>query len=256
MKILFSGYSYHTNGYYASYKSGMDAYLIRLQTEGECKAIIKGKTVVIEKGDVILVGPYDHYELIIQEGQKSGDYHLICTGEWMDTWYNASPKPSICRIDLDEKLLSIWRYIIAEERKPSSEKNTKISNYLLCALCLSLERAITEKSPSSNRPYVVTRMMRYIEEHATTPSLRVEDVANHAALSVSRSIHLFKAHVSKTIMEYAQEIRLSTAVDQMRYTTLTLENIAHNCGFGTYSYFHRVFKKQYGVAPGVYRNRD
>jgi AraC family transcriptional regulator of arabinose operon len=55
------------------------------------------------------------------------------------------------------------------------------------------------------------------------------------------------------MMEYAQEVRLSAAMERMKYTTMTLEQIAESCGFGAYPYFHKVFKKKYGVAPGAYR---
>jgi AraC family transcriptional regulator of arabinose operon len=58
------------------------------------------------------------------------------------------------------------------------------------------------------------------------------------------------------MMEYVQEIRLSAAIERMKYTTMTLEQIAVDCGFGTYPYFHKVFKKKYGMAPGAYRRME
>ncbi|MBM7570813.1 AraC family transcriptional regulator [Aquibacillus albus] len=255
MKIGFCGYSYHTQGY-SSFTSRLDAYLFRLQTEGVCEAVVKGKKIVIEKGDLLLVKPGDQYELLIEEGQNSGDYHLFCEGDWIDKWWERNTKPTVARIDLDEKLLALWRHLIAEDRRPPSEKSEELSQNLLRALCLTFEQMINEKAPSFSRPYVVTRMMRYIEEHATASTFKVEEVARDAKLSVSRSVHLFKNHVGKTMLEYAQEIRMKTAIDQMKYTTMTLDRIAENCGFGTYSYFHRVFKKQYGVAPGKYRRLE
>jgi AraC family transcriptional regulator of arabinose operon len=209
----------------------------------------------VEKGDLLLIKPGDHYELLVTAGQNSGDYHLVCEGAWVDEWWKRSEKPDISRIDLDEKLLSLWRHIMIEKRRPASSQNEELAGYLLRALCLSLERAVNETVPSFNQPYPVTRMMRYIEEHATT-AFKVEDVAQYAGLSVSRSVHLFKNSIGKTMMEYAQEIRLSSAIEQMKYTTLTLEQIAEDCGFGTYPYFHRVFKKKYGVAPGAYRRLE
>lgn len=141
-----------------------------------------------------------------------------------------------------------------EKRRPETSQNDELTDYLMRSLCLSLERAITETVPSSNRPYTVTRMMRYIEEHATT-ELKVKDVARHAGLSVSRSVHLFKSSVGNTMIEYAQEIRLSAAIERMKYTSLTLEQIAEDCGFGSYPYFHKVFKKKFGTAPGIYRRQ-
>ncbi|MFX3623118.1 MAG: helix-turn-helix domain-containing protein [Ectobacillus sp.] len=258
--IFFCGYSYHTQRFYSQHKSGFPAYLFRLQTEGFCEVIAKGSKMALEKGDLLLLEPGEYYELLIGERQNnskdshvfSGDYHLACEGAWIDQWWSSSAKPVVSRIDLDEKLLSLWRHIISEERRPAFEKNKELTGYLLRALCLSLERAVNETASAFSRPHAVTRMMRYIEEHATT-ALKVEDVARHAALSVSRAVHLFKNSVGKTMVEYAQEVRLSAAIDRMKYTTMTLEQIAEDCGFGAYPYFHKVFKKKYGVAPGAYR---
>jgi len=253
--ILFCGYSYHTNGYHSQYISGYPIYLFRLQTEGVCEVVVKGRKMAIEKGDLLLIKPGDHYELHVQAGQNSGDYHVGCEGTWIDEWWNRSEKPDVSRIDPDEKLLSLWHQIIIEKRRPVASQNDELNDYLLRALCLSLERAIGETDSAFSHPYPVTRMMRYIEEHATLP-FKVEEVAQHAGLSVSRSIHLFKSSVGKTMMEYAQEIRLSAAIERMKYTALTLEQIAIDCGFGSYPYFHRVFKKKFGIAPGMYRRNE
>ncbi|MBM7650808.1 AraC family transcriptional regulator [Neobacillus cucumis] len=253
--ILFCGYSYHTKGYHSQYKAGYPSYLFRLQTEGICEVVVKGIKIKLQKGDLLLIKPGDHYELLVLDDQISGDYHIGCEGTWLDEWWNRSDKPPISHIDLDEKLLVLWRQIMMEKRRPDSNQNEELTEYLFRALCLTLERAVSETVPSYHYPYPVTRMMRYIEEHATT-AFKVEDVAKHAGLSVSRSVHLFKSSVGKTIMEYTQEIRLAAALERMKYTTHTLEQIAEDCGFGTYPYFHRVFKKKYGVAPGMYRRME
>ena len=250
--IFFCGYSYHTQQFHSQHKSGFPVYLFRLQTEGICEVVAKGRRMELKKGDLLLIQPGDHYELFVKERQNSGDYHLACEGAWVEEWWNRSAKPTVSRIDLDEKLLSLWRYIIVEKRRPPSQENEELTEYLLRSLCLSLERTINETAPSFSYPYTVTRMMRYIEEHATAV-FKVEEVAQHAGLSVSRSVHLFKKSVGKTMMEYAQEVRLSAAMERMKYTTMTLEQIAENCGFGAYPYFHKVFKKKYGVAPGAYK---
>ncbi|MEH7335002.1 AraC family transcriptional regulator [Neobacillus drentensis] len=253
--IYFCGYSYHTNGYHSQHKSGYPSYLFRLQTEGNCEVVVKGKKRNLEKGDLLLIKPGDHYELLVKAGQNSGDFHLVCEGTWVNQWWSRSAKPEVSRIDLDEKLIALWRNIMIEKRRPSSSQNEELTGYLLRALCLSLERAVNETVPTVNLPYTVTRMMRYIEEHATTP-FKIEDVARHAGLSVSRSVHLFKISVGKTMMEYTLEIRLSAGIERMKYTTMSLEQIAVDCGFGSYPYFHKVFKKKYGIAPGAFRRKE
>jgi AraC family transcriptional regulator of arabinose operon len=258
--ILFCGYSYHSQRFYTQHKNGVPAYLFRLQTEGRCEVTANGKKIDTRPGSLLLLKPGDTYELQIEESENgvkgpfvsSGDYHLMCEGCWIDEWWNRSSKSLASRIDPDERLLALWRQLMVEKRRSSSENNEELTDYLLRALCLHLERAVKETSPAFSQPNAVIRMQRFIEEHATS-TFKVEDAAQQAGLSVSRAVHLFKDSFGKTMLEYAHEIRLSAALEQMRYTAMTLDQIAESCGFGAYPYFHRVFKRNYGVAPGEYR---
>jgi len=103
-------------------------------------------------------------------------------------------------------------------------------------------------------PFAVLRLKRFIEENATE-KFKIEDAARYADLSVSRAVYLFKEHTGRTMMEYATEIRLTAALESMKYTLMNLDQIAENCGFGEYSYFHKVFKQRYGLSPGAFRKR-
>ncbi|TXC90542.1 AraC family transcriptional regulator [Metabacillus litoralis] len=255
INIVLCSFSYHTRKFHSIDHAGFDDYLFRLQTEGSCQITVNNKKYTIEKGDLLLLKPKEQYELNIEEGQNSGDYYIFCRGSWIDNWWHHSKKPTVSRIKLDDKILNLWRYLIIEEQRPSSEQDKNLNDYLMKALCLLLERYVNETTIVFNRPPAVTRMMRYIEERALSP-LKIEEVAKHVELSVSRASFLFKNSVGKTMIKYTQEIRLSSALDQMKYTSKSLEQIAVNCGFGSYPYFHKVFKKTYGVSPGIYRREE
>ncbi|MBP3950280.1 AraC family transcriptional regulator [Bacillus suaedae] len=252
LSIGLCSFSFHSKKFYSLNKNGVTNYLFRLQTEGSCEIDVNGTRTAIEKGDLLLLKPGEQYNLRIEDDQNSGDYFLFCSGEWIEEWWNRSNKPTISRIHIDEKVLLLWRQIIIEERRPIAEKSQELISYLLQALCVSLERAVTETRPVFNRPPVVTQMMRFIEENALT-AFKIEDVARHVNLSVSRAVHLFKSSVGKTMIEYSLDIQLSSAIDQMKYTSLSLGQIADNCGFGSYPYFHKIFKRTYQMSPGVYR---
>ncbi|MCQ6559798.1 helix-turn-helix transcriptional regulator [Paenibacillus mendelii] len=260
--VLSCGYSYHTQRFDDQHNNGLTSYLFRLQTEGRSEAVIQGRRLSLQPGDLLLLDPGSTYELHVKEhtnaGREasiaSGDYYIHCEGEWIDEWWARSSKPSLAHIDPDEKLLGLWRHLIVEKRRQPGSEDHELSDYLLRTLCLYLERAVTETQvPSARPPFAVLRMKRYIEENATT-RFKIEDAARYAGLSTSRSVHLFKQHAGMTMMTYATEVRLSAALERMKYTSMTLHQIAENCGFGEYSYFHKVFKQQYGIAPGVYRD--
>lgn len=259
--LLVCDYSFHSERFYMTYKNGSPHYLFRLQTEGAARVFVQDRWTAVEAGDLLLIKPGDAYSLLIEEATNaagrgtavhSGDYYLYCEGAWIDDWWRRSDKPAIARIDPDEKLISLWQQLILEKRRPAAVESSELTEYLLRALCLYLERAITETAPEQGHSFTAVRMKRYIEEHATR-TFKVEEVAQHARLSVSRAVHLFKECFGQTMMEYALELRLAAAVEKMTYTSMTLEQIAQMCGFGGYSYFHRVFKEAYGVAPGQFR---
>lgn len=253
MRIGFCGYSYHDKTFQTTHKSRLSAYLFRLQVEGKAQVKIKNKYHMVQKGSLVIVKPHEEYELFVSDNEPSGDFNVYCEGEWINEKFSVAP--SISTIYMEDSLLELWNQLIIEERKPNKEKNSELSYHLLSALLLSLERSLNRKGREVHRPYIVTKMMRYIEINAIKQDFQLSDVAEECNLSVSRCAHLFKEHVQQTIIDYAQSIRLTAAINQMKYTTMTLENIALNCGFSSYSYFHRVFKKHFHQSPREYRSK-
>jgi AraC family transcriptional regulator of arabinose operon len=259
IELLTCGYSFHMERFYST-KGRLPSFLFRLQTEGNCEAMVEGSFRAIAAGDLLMYQPGDMYELRVEEQWNdpnakiaSGDYFLFCRGDWIENWWSRSHKPACSRIGLDDKLIILWRQLILEKLR-MEEADPELMGYLLRALCINLERAASETASRQGRPFTGTRMKRYIEAHASV-TFKVHDVASHVGLSVSRALHLFKEYFGKTMIEYAQEVRLSSAVERMQYSAMTLEQISESCGFGSYPYFHRVFKQKHGITPKLYRQK-
>lgn len=259
LRLHACAYSFHTLPFKSSF-TPPPFYLFRLQVVGSCRALVDGKMCPIEPGDLLIYRPGEPYHLAVEEvnGQiESGDYYLLCEGSWVEAWWQSQPRQTQQRIHLDAGVLSLWQQLSMEQHRIVQD-NPELIRHLLCALCLSLDRlsaeAVSRQDVPGRSNALVLRMKRYINENALKP-LRVEDVANFAGLSISRAVHLFKASTGYTIIHYAQEIRLSNALERIRYTDLSLENIAGSCGFGTYSYFHKVFKAKYCISPKEIRSR-
>jgi AraC family transcriptional regulator of arabinose operon len=252
-------YSLHPQPFRQHYRNGLDTYVIRLQAEGEAEALIEGSYVAVLPGDLMLFQPGELYDLRIGEKESplgvSGDYYVMCTGSLVDEWWARQPRPKKTRIAADGKILGVWQQLILEKRRLDGG-SAAILEALLLALCLLLDRAIAE-APATASPsaLLALKMKSYIEEHAAQP-LRLEEVASHVGLSVTRAVHLFKERHRISILQYASQIRLAMALRLMESSQLTLEVIAEECGFGSYTYFHRVFREHYGVAPGQYRSRS
>ena len=260
-EVLACGYSYHNSAFFQC-AHPLDSYLIRVQTSGKSTAVVNGNELLFETGDLLLAKKGMKYELRIgkiTDGHKtsqdvsSSDFYLLCDGKWIENWWQRSKRPLHCNIELHENVLFLWRQLIDEKNKAGND-HAELQSYLLRTLCLYLDKAVNETFERNNSSFTASRIKRYIERHACK-TFKVADAAAYVGLSVSRSSRLFKQYYNKTIMQYALEYRLQNTVDRMKHTTMTLEEIADSCGFGSYTFFHKSFKARYGLSPTEFRNQ-
>jgi AraC family transcriptional regulator, arabinose operon regulatory protein len=245
-----------------SERQGLQTYLFRIQTEGHCEAWIHDRLEPVVPGDLLMFGPGEPYELRVgipappQGKIHSTDYFIMCQGPWLDEWWSErQAKSTKTYIGLDESWISLWRQIILEKRR-IRDADSIIAEHLLRLLCLTLDRAIKERttaSPSS-RSYVAYRLKHYVERHAIEP-FTLEEAAESVDMSVSRASHLFKDTFGQSIIDYAIEVRLSLACERIRFSSMTLEQVAETTGFHSYSYFHRMFRARMGISPKRYREQ-
>jgi AraC family transcriptional regulator of arabinose operon len=263
-EVLDAGYSCHTKPFYVATKRGLRSYLIRFQIEGFCQVIVNGEQMRLGPGDLLLCKPKDQYELRVEaETQQngnvevmSGDYYFFCRGSWLEEWWKRSAKPPLVKLPISETALHLCRQTILEHRRGKGIAK-EMAEYYMRLLFLTIERAISEHRPAPGigKSFLAYEMKSYIEEHALSP-IKLEDVANHVDLSVSRAVHLYKAMFGQTIMQYVQQIRLSVARERILFSKMSLEQIAETSGFNSYTYFYRVFRARYGVSPKEYRRNE
>ena len=106
-EIMDCGYSYHSQPFQTGFPEGLKTYLFRFQTEGCCEALVDGRMQRIEAGDLLLFKPGDNYDLNVTEMQtklnspetsiSSGDYYVLCSGQWLDEWWGRKERPGLLR---------------------------------------------------------------------------------------------------------------------------------------------------------------
>ncbi|MGN7453314.1 helix-turn-helix domain-containing protein [Paenibacillus pasadenensis] len=256
--LLICDYSSHYKPFLHDVRSGLQHYLFRLQAEGTCEVASGGVSYRLAGGDLLLLRPGDDYHLSVSEPARkgrlsSGDYYLFCHGPWIDAWWSRKERPTVSRVGADEQLITLWRSLLLEKRRHALDEDAELKDALLRSLCLYIDRAIAESAPSGTPGTAALKIKRFIEERAFS-TFKLEEAARHAGLSLSRAVRLFKEQFGKTMIQYAIEIRLQAAVEQIKYGELKLERIAKACGFASYSYFHRVFRTHFGLSPLEYRS--
>ncbi len=86
--------------------------------------------------------------------------------------------------------------------------------------------------------------------------LTVELIADTVQLGLVQFRKLFKQAIGQGPKNYLAQYRLKQAAQRLRTTTTSVKQIAYATGFADPHYFHLVFRKQFGITPTTYRQRN
>ena len=161
-------------------------------------------------------------------------------------------------ISWQAKALSIIKQIIAVQDCTSSSELA--TSYLLQMLWLEIyENAdikytkdhINESVSSQAR---LQLMMQYIHQNYIR-DISLGDIAEHAKISKSTVLNLFRRYLHITPINYLINYRLNEAAHLLTKTEKKINTIAYETGFNNVDYFCRLFKKHYQLTPTEYRKK-
>lgn len=136
----------------------------------------------------------------------------------------------------------------------NKEKNTRNINQITMGLLFLQLMEHTDKLNTSSNSFehkTLFIILQYIEEHYRDGELkRLAQRLKYDDYTMSRMI---KKLTGKTYTELVQMKRMRQAAFLLASTKLTVLDISLAVGYDNISYFHRIFKKQYGISPRQYR---
>jgi AraC-like DNA-binding protein len=94
----------------------------------------------------------------------------------------------------------------------------------------------------------IARAIAWLRAHFASP-LRIEELAEHAGMSVSSFHHHFKSITAMTPVQYQKQLRLHEARRLMLAEGLDVGNAGHRVGYQSPSQFSREYSRLYGVSP-------
>lgn len=93
--------------------------------------------------------------------------------------------------------------------------------------------------------------IQYIKSHFHL-TITLEDVAKEVYMHPNYFSTLFKKTYGTNFVEYTNALKIAMAVELMKSTDLSIQEIASKCGFKTISNFYKVFKERYDISPAKY----
>ncbi len=92
----------------------------------------------------------------------------------------------------------------------------------------------------------------FIDRNFTT-DIAVKDVVRMLLMDRTYISREFKRLAGTSMQSYIQDKRMAKACEFLRYSEMTINEIASSVGFRDYATFARLFKSKTGAAPGTWR---
>lgn len=195
------------------------------------------------------------------------DGHRVCVS-WFHYWDYIERFPHV-----DENLLVADRLFAIDGRRITCSGGRASIDVAAAILQRHIDVATVQKAlrillvedaqrPSAPQPHPpgtepvthprVRRVVHLMEQHIGRP-LSMEELADRVEVSVRQLQRLFKTQTGESPLAYARRMRLKTAAWLLTDSDRTVADIAATCGFSDASHMGREFRREYGVAPNVYR---
>jgi len=104
----------------------------------------------------------------------------------------------------------------------------------------------------SSEVKLINKIVQYIDEKLNNPELSVEELSKHVGMSRGSLYHKLLEITGLTPIEYIRSVKLERAIELLEKSDYNVAQIAYMTGFGTPSYFSRLFKSQFNILPSEY----
>lgn len=233
---------------------------------GEVYAEVGGKNYVVNCGKAMLITPFVTHAyhssadcvafVAVFSGNRIEDFSRLITGKVPDSpIFTLAP----------ETLAYLEKFVIFPEQTPnariySDDKQAirvdkpddfrlKAVLYAVCSDFLSAVTLVTGTADYS----LFRSMLDYIEENYAE-DVTLADMASALGYDYRYVSRLFSKNFSVGFKTLVNQYRVDRAVALIRETTLSLSEVALDCGFQSIRTFNRAFKNITGVTPSELRN--
>lgn len=99
------------------------------------------------------------------------------------------------------------------------------------------------------------KIVSYADTHYTDGNLSVGTLAEEIGLSPIMASKIYRRYSQNSLLDYINYKRIEASKKLLVDSSLTLEEVALQCGFGSTKTFTRSFKKYENITPGRYRSQ-
>ncbi|WP_306120989.1 AraC family transcriptional regulator [Roseitalea sp. MMSF_3504] len=238
-----------------------DYFELMLVEQGQVHHWINGVEEVLEPGHLVFLRPTDSHALQSVSGTGAGILNVVFRPETAEHlvkryrddvagrfFWQSGPLPVALRLRGPQKERAVNAMLSLQT---SHRSLARIEHFLLSVITHVLDAAevVDDRAPAwllnACRAVREPRVFRQGAEGFLAAAGRSQE---HVCRQARR-------HLGLSPTQYVNRIRIQHAAMLLAGTDRGLPEVASDCGFENLSYFHRLFRDQYGTTPRNYRMR-
>lgn len=230
------------------------AYELTLITEGRISIDISGETIVLNRGEYILVPPNTEHNLLdLSESAKQFRFRFMPLSD---------TAPSLSAPFARDEFVGKKAELIFALTDALCNEDQDLSRYMNFKLAIILGYAteklygISEASSAahSGQTGLHAKIENYMYLNYSRP-ITLELLAENLSYSRTQMRRIIEECFGMPFTEKLREIRLAAAKKRLAESDLSIEEIAEICGYETRQGFEAMFLKYVGKTPNQYRRR-
>ena len=263
-----SGISVRTHTRYTDFPTHKHNYIeMMIVLSGSITHRVEGETVRLSKGEILIMNKHISHS-VERSGERDIGVNIIMSdgfissmaAELSGTVFSSLIKENqkkdgapmyLCFTDGNKKYIhNVIENLLFELISESPEIAVMSSTVSLLLHYLSIENSELLLSGSLTRDKDTERRLEiisYVKNNYRTASLL--ELSERLYLTVPYMSKITKEYFGKSFKELVIEERLMRAREMFLGSTLPIGDVIRSVGYENESYFHREFKKRYGMTP-------
>lgn len=135
----------------------------------------------------------------------------------------------------------------------NAESNRSLRNWFVEKFKVCAANISTKKDEHEN--HLVRQAQEYIQENYQK-DLSLDALSKELDISPYYFSKLFKEETGSNFVEYLTNLRMSRAKELLKEESRSMKEICMEVGYSDPNYFSRIFKKNVGLTPTEYRERE
>ena len=241
-----------TNKANTNARKHMNSYLFFLVLEGKGTLTYDNETYEMEKGDCAFINchtSYSHYS----ENWKISWLHIYGANiSQIYQKYKERNGKTVFHTQNDMLYSNQIEEIYQIANSDNFIKDMAIYSRIINTLHLLMSETVYEDTGNRKNKYDIQEIKAYIDM-SFAKAINLKMISERFFINKYYLTRLFKDSYGITINNYILEKRITKAKEMLRFSNLSIEDIASQCGINDPNYFSRIFKKIEGTTPKEYR---